>query len=267
MKKRSPDGSAQTTLRAMLPSPTPVIPSAKTGLPALSPDFIEEEFPDHIDNIIPSVGYELMPMVGLGGSAGSIKALQRFFEAMPPDSGMTFVVILHLSPEYESTMPQLLGRTTAMRVTQAQSGDKVEANCVYVIPPGKHLSSIDGHLLLTDLEPERGRRTAVDLFFRSLADTHGPHAAAIVLSGVDGDGALGIKRIKERGGLTIAQDPEEAEYDGMPRSAIATGMVDWVLKIAQMPQRLLEYQASEQRLRVPPEDGPQPAQAPKANPR
>lgn len=113
------------------------------------------------------------------------------------------------------------------------------------------------------MEAEKGKRVAVDLFFRSLAEAYGPHAAAIVLSGADGDGALGIKRIKERGGLTIAQDPEEAEHQGMPRAAIATGMVDWVLRVAEMPQRLVEYHANEQRLRLPPEDGPQPAQAPK----
>src|SRR5262249_7084366 len=96
----------------------------------------------------------------------------------------------------------------------------------------------------------------VDLFFRSLADTHGPHAAAVVLSGADGDGAIGIKRIKERGGLTICQDPEEAEYPGMPRAAIATGMIDWVLRTAEIPQRLIDDGETELRLRLPPEEGP-----------
>ncbi len=91
------------------------------------------------------------------------------------------------------------------------------------------------------MPPERGKRLSVDVFFRTLADTHGPHAAAIVLSGADGDGAIGLKRIKERGGLTVAQDPDEAEHDSMPRSAIETGMVDWVLKVEDMPERLLEY--------------------------
>ena len=112
------------------------------------------------------------------------------------------------------------------------------------------------------LEPrwghDRGRRVAVDLFFRSLADTRGPNAIAVVLSGADGDGALGIKRVKERGGLTIAQDPSEAEYPSMPQSAVATGMVDWVLEVAQMPQRLTEYRDAAERLKLPAEDGPQP---------
>ena len=128
-----------------------------------------------------------------------------------------------------------------MPVQQVHETTKVEANHVYVIPPGKTLSSANGHLTCGDISPDRGRRVAVDLFFRTLADTHGPNAAAIVLSGADGDGAIGIKRIKERGGLTIAQDPGEAEHSGMPRSAIATGMVDWVLPVGDMPSRLAAY--------------------------
>ncbi len=181
---------------------------------------------------------------------------------MPPDSGMVFVVILHLSPGHHSMLAQVLGNATAMPVSQAIDGQKVEPNHVYVIPPGKHLATINGHLKLINLEHERGKRVAVDFFFRSLADTHGPHAAAIVLSGADGDGALGIKRIKERGGLTIAQDPDQAEYAGMPRSSIDTGMVDWVLEVSEIPRRLLEYRDNELRLKLPPEDGPQPAPQP-----
>jgi two-component system CheB/CheR fusion protein len=244
----------------MADSPVPA------GLPLIAPDVVEQDFPDTLDNIIPTRGYTMVPMVGLGGSAGSIVALREFFGAMPADSGMAFVVVLHLAPEHESTLPELLGRTTAMRVEQASQGVKVEANCVYVIPPGKHLSADDGHLRLTDLETSPGKRVAVDLFFRSLADTHGAHAAAIVLSGADGDGAIGLKRIKERGGLTIAQDPDEAEHASMPRAAIDTGMVDWVLEVAQMPGRLMEYRANEERLKLPPEQGPQPAKAPAVSP-
>lgn len=227
------------------------------GLPPLAPDFIEQDA-ETLDNVVPTRGYDMIPMVGLGGSAGSIQALQTFFKKMPADSGMVFVVILHLAPDMESTLAELLSRTTAMKVVQAEDGQKVEANHVYVIPPGKLLVTMDGHLRLTQLSVERGRRVAVDLFFRSLADTHGPHAAAIVLSGADGDGALGIKRIKERGGLTIAQDPDEAEHHGMPRTAIDTGMVDWVLEVEQMPERLINYVGREKLLKLPPEDGPQP---------
>ncbi len=235
---------------------------ANASLPIVDPDRMEETSPDQIDDIVPTDGYDCLPLVGLGGSAGSIQALQKFFTAMPPKSGMAFVVVVHLSPDFESSLPELLGRVTTMPVVAAEDGMPVEPDRVYVIPPGKHLSSVDGHLGLADLQPEKGSRVAVDLFFRSLADTHGPHAAAVVLSGADSDGAIGIKRIKERGGLTIAQDPCEAEHHSMPQAAIATGMVDWILGVEQMPQQLLDYQAREKRLQLPPEDGPQPASAP-----
>ncbi|RZI84694.1 MAG: chemotaxis protein [Rubrivivax sp.] len=233
----------------------------------LPADHAEQDFGPSLDNLIPSRGYQMLPLVALGGSAGSITALQDFFKAMPPDSGMAFAVIVHLSPEHESTLPAMLQRCTAMSVTQVEDLQKVEPNCVYVIPPGKTLSTADGYLRLSTLVHERGRRVAVDLFFRTLAETHGPHASVIVLSGADGDGATGIKRIKERGGLTIAQDPHEAEQEGMPRSAIDTGMVDWVLPVADMPARLIAYQRQEGTQRLPPEEGPrQPANAPGQTP-
>ncbi len=259
------------TENAPLPEPAPAAeenaslatPGARgDGLPAVNPDGMEEEHADEIDNVVPSYGYHRMPIVGLGGSAGSIQALRTFFGSLPPGpTDVAYVVIVHLSPEHESTLPALLGAVTTLTVTAARNGDQVEKGHVYVIPPGKHLTVINGHLKLTPLEPERGRRVAVDLFFRSLADTHGPHATAIVLSGADGDGAIGIKRIKERGGLTIAQEPDEAEHDSMPRSATATGMVDWILRVAEMPARILQYQQRESLLRLPTENGPQPARS------
>ncbi len=230
-------------------------------LAAEAPDFFEETFADEIDNIVPTRGYQMTPMVALGGSAGSVQALAHFFQAMPPNSGMVFVVILHLSPTHESSMADYLGRATTMPVVQAEDGQRAEPNHVYVIPPGKHLTTVNGHFRLVELKSEKGKRVAVDLFFRSLADTHGPHAAAVVLSGADGDGALGIKRIKERGGLTIAQDPEEADHAEMPRASINTGMVDWVLAVSEMPKRLLVYRDNEVRLKLPPEEGPPPAPA------
>ena len=225
------------------------------------PDSPPEISPGETSAAVPARAGKTLPMVGLGGSAGGIRALQEFFAAMPADSGMAFVVILHLSPEHESTLAELFQRSTAMPVLTATDGAKVEANCVYVIPPGKYLSSVDGHLRLTAAHDPRGKRVAVDVFFRTLADTHGPESVAVVLSGADGDGALGLKRIKERGGLTIAQDPDEAEHPGMPRSAIATGMVDWVLAVKEMPARLLGYMARRGGLKLPAEDGPQPTTA------
>jgi two-component system, chemotaxis family, CheB/CheR fusion protein len=224
-----------------------------------APDAVEQDDPDRIDNVVPTAGYQTLPVIGLGGSAGSIQALQRFFTVAPPDSGIAYVIVLHLSPSHESALPLLVERWTRMRVKAASDGEKLEPNSVYVIPPGKHLSAVDNRLTLTDMDAERGRRVAVDLFFRSLADTHGPHAVAIVLSGADGDGTIGIKRIKERGGLTIAQEPKEADYPSMPQSAIGTGMVDWVLPVAEMPLRVLDYVRREERLRMPAAADPQAA--------
>ncbi|HXD07856.1 MAG TPA: CheR family methyltransferase, partial [Burkholderiaceae bacterium] len=224
----------------------------------LTPDHAEEVLADLIDNVVPTHGYQKTPLVGLGGSAGAIAALQAFFNAMPPDSGQAFVVIIHLSPEHESTLAEILQRCTTMPVNQVSEKVKVEANSVYVIPPGKLIKTLDGSLILVD-EPAipRGRRhMAVDHFFRTLADTHGPHAAGVVLSGADSDGAIGIKRIKERGGLTVAQDPQEAEHASMPRAAIATGMVDWVLPVAEMGPQLLRYFELEKKLKLPPEEPP-----------
>jgi two-component system CheB/CheR fusion protein len=223
----------------------------------MTPDHAEEALADFIDDVVPSRGYQLTPLVGLGGSAGAIPALQQFLQTMPTDSGLSFVVVLHLAPEHESNLVEILQRCTPMPVIQASDKVEVEPNAVYVIPPRKAIRTLNGQLSLADdpLSP-RGRHVAVDLFFRTLADTHGPHAAAVVLSGSDGDGAIGIKRIKERGGLTVAQDPQEAEQAGMPRSAIASGMVDWVLPVAEIPSRLLAYFGLEKNLKLPPEDGP-----------
>ena len=226
------------------------------GLPRVSPDAVEADAGDDIDDMVPTRGYHQTPMLGLGASAGGIKALLEFFSAMPADTGIVFVVVIHLSPKHESTLPALLARATTMSVVAPTDAQKVEPNHVYVIPPGKYLTSIDGHLRLTEIDHPHARRTAVDMFFRSLADSHGPRAMAVVLSGADGDGAIGLKRVKERGGLTIAQDPNEAEHSSMPREAVRTGMVDWVLKVAEMPRRIVEYLQNERRIVLPPEDGP-----------
>jgi two-component system, chemotaxis family, CheB/CheR fusion protein len=228
----------------------------------MSPDHAEEEGADRVDDAVPGDGYQMLPVVGLGGSAGGIQALQAFFKAVPEHPGMAFVVVLHLAPDFESTLPQVLQRATKMPVRQAAESQVVEADTVYVIPPGKGIATIDGRLVLRDPMPlQAGRHVAVDLFLRTLADTHGPHAAAIILSGADSDGAIGIKRVKERGGLTISQDPDEAEHSSMPRTAIDTGMVDWVLPVAEMPARLTQYFGIEKQLQLPPEEPPRSQEA------
>jgi two-component system CheB/CheR fusion protein len=222
----------------------------------LRPDGAEQDLADQIDNIVPSYGYQKVPVVGLGGSAGSIEALQSFFTTMPSQSGLAFVVVIHLSPDHESILTELLQRCTRMRVVKVVGVLQVQANTVYVIPPGKVLQSEEGELALSDIPDGHGRHVVVDIFFRTLADSHGAHAAAVVLSGLNGDGAIGIKRIKERGGLTVAQDPEQAMHRGMPQSAINTGMVDWVLPVQDMPARLLSYFRLEAAVELPSEDQP-----------
>jgi two-component system CheB/CheR fusion protein len=195
----------------------------------------------------------MQAIVGLGGSAGSIWPLKTFFTHMPGDSGLAFVVVLHLPPAYESHLAGVLKKRTSMPVIQVSEPVQMEPNCVYVIPPGKHLLTVNGKLVLKEPPQQYGKRTAVDIFFRSLADTHGDRSIATVLSGVGGDDAIGIKRIKEKGGSTMAQEPRESQYKEMPRSAIDTGMVDWVLPIAEVPRRLLEYRRTLERVRLPKE--------------
>lgn len=182
-----------------------------------------------------------IPVVGIGGSAGSLAALQAFFSALPTPTHAAYVVVVHLLPEQDSGLASIIQRSTSLPVMQVVDAVKVQADHIYVIPPGKIFAMNEGVLHSIEHVREKGRHVTVDLFFRTLAETHGPQSTAIVLSGGDGDGALGIKRIKERGGLTIAQDPEEAEHDSMPRASIATEMVDWVLPAGEMPRRLAEY--------------------------
>jgi two-component system, chemotaxis family, CheB/CheR fusion protein len=215
---------------------------------------------DDLDDPVPTAGYSKLPVVGLGASAGGVEALQTFFEHAPADGGVAYVVVLHLSADHDSVLAEVLQRCTSMPVVQVLESQPMRPDTVFVIPPGKALHSMDGHLRVVPMRRDTARHVTVDLFFRTLAETHGPHAAAVVLSGMDGDGAIGIRRIKERGGLTAAQDPDEAQNSGMPRSAIATGMIDWVLPVAEMPARLLAYFRLERQMRLPPERGTQPAE-------
>jgi two-component system CheB/CheR fusion protein len=188
------------------------------------------------------------PVVGIGASAGGIKALLTLFEHMPRDCGMAFVVIMHLSPKHESNVDKILQNVTKMPVLQVTQSVSIERNHIYVIPPAMDLLMNDGYLRLVKPERERGAQVAIDLFFRALADVHHTHAVGVVLSGSGSDGSVGLSRIKEQGGITLAQAPEDAEYDSMPCSAIATGMVDIVLPVAEMPQRLVELRRNQEAL-------------------
>lgn len=179
------------------------------------------------------------PIVGIGASAGGLEALERFFKATPPDTGLAFVVVQHLSPDHPSLMAELLAKHTTMPVMQAQNGIDIQANAVYLIPPGRNLSVQHRKLLLAEPEKARGQNFPINIFFDSLAEDVGDRAVAIVLSGTGSDGTLGIRSIKAMGGLALAQDEASARFDGMPENAIATGMVDFVCKPEEMPPLLL----------------------------
>ncbi len=178
-----------------------------------------------------------IPVVAIGASAGGIRALQTFFEAMPPDTGAAFVVILHLDPEHRSDLSSILGARTPMAVTQVQNRIDIEPNHIYVIPPNRQLIVSNGSLDTCDFAEERGRRTPIDHFFRSLASKLGD-GFAVILTGAGSDGSVGVKSIKEAGGLIFIQDPNEAEYPSMPRSAIATGCADAVLPLSGLVDRI-----------------------------
>jgi two-component system CheB/CheR fusion protein len=191
------------------------------------------------------------PIIGIGASAGGLEALIRFFEQMPADPGMAFVVILHLSPKHESNAAEILQRSTQLPVTQVTQPVPVEVNHVYVIPPGIELTMNDGYVRVAPGERVRGHQVAVDVFFRTMAEVHKERAVCIVMSGTGSDGAVGLTRVKENGGLTMAQSPEDAAHDGMPRAAIGTGMVDIVLPAAEMGPRLVEHWNNARRIRMP----------------
>jgi len=222
------------------------------AIPAISPSGGREAagLPDAADGLVhPPPGS--VPVVGLGGSAGSLAALIAFVSKIPEGSGAAYVIVVHLSPEHECMLAEILQRETTLPVDSVKDSVSLEKDRIYVISPGKQLSISDGTLKSIELKRLKGRRVTIDTFFRTLAETHGVNATAIILSGADADGSIGLTRVKERGGLTIAQDPSESEFDVMPRTSIATGMVDWILPAADMPARLSEYWSNGHKIRLP----------------
>ena len=167
-------------------------------------------------------------LVGVGASAGGLEALETLFSEMPSGLGFAFVVVQHLSPDFESLMDELLARHTDMAIHRVIDGMEVLENSVYLIPPGKEMIVADGKLLLTDRDPGPAFTLPIDMFFRALADDFGPRAIGIVLSGTGSDGTRGVLEIKKSGGLVLVQSPDSAKFDGMPRSALGTGVADQV---------------------------------------
>ena len=183
------------------------------------------------------------PIVGIGASAGGLAAFEAFFSGMPKnaDIGMAFVLVQHLAPDHKSILSDLIQRCTRMQVFEVEDGIVVQPNCVYTIPPNRDMAFLNGSLQLLEPSAPRGQRLPIDFFFRSLAHDLSQRAIAIVLSGTGSDGTQGVRAIKGEGGMVMAQTPESTEFDGMPQSAIATGMVDYQLPPAEMPARLIAY--------------------------
>lgn len=180
-------------------------------------------------------------IVGIGASAGGIESLKEFFDKMPADTGLSFVVIQHLDPKQPSHMSVLLSKYTDMKVAQAEDGSAVHANQVYTIPPNKFLFTKDGKLHLTETVSRDGIRMPIDFFFRSLADDQCENAIAVLFSGSGSDGTLGIREIHGASGFVIVQDPKTAQFDSMIEHALATGMVDQALPVRQIPGAILQF--------------------------
>jgi two-component system, chemotaxis family, CheB/CheR fusion protein len=181
------------------------------------------------------------PVVAIGASAGGLEAFETFFKATPEDCGMAFILVAHLDPTHASLLPELLQKRTKMPVHQITDGTVVAINNIYVIPPNKNLAILQGKLQLLDLSTSRGVNLPIDSFFSSLAQDQGSNGIAIILSGTGSDGTQGIKAIKAENGMVMVQDEGSAKYNGMPRSAAATGLADYVHSPDEMPKILLRY--------------------------
>ena len=183
------------------------------------------------------------PIVGIGASAGGLAAFEAFFSGMPTDSdpGMAFVLVQHLAPDHKSILADLIRRYTRMQVFEVEDGMAVRPNCVYIIPPNHDMAFLNGTLHLLEPAAPRGQRLPIDFFFRSLAQDQRERAIGIVLSGTGSDGTRGVRAIKGEAGMVMAQNPKSTEFDGMPRSAVATGLVDFELPPAEMPAQLIAY--------------------------
>ncbi len=196
-------------------------------------------------------GHEDLLVIGIGASAGGLEALQQFFQHMPSHSGLCFVVIQHLSPDYKSLMADILGKHTQMGVHQAENGMTLCPDNVYLIPPKKYMTVKDGHLVLSDYA-NGTLNHPIDVFFTSLAEEKKEHSIVVVLSGTGSDGTNGVKAVKEHGGLVIAQAPESAKFDGMPRSVINTGLADFVLTPEETAEEILNFSTTPFLLRTRP---------------
>ncbi len=215
-------------------------PDKATGQEAAAPELAEA--PQQPD---PGPAGPDFPIVGIGASAGGLAAFEAFFSGMPEntDPDMAFILVQHLAPDHKSMLTDLIRRYTRMEVFEVEDGMQVRPNCTYIIPPNRDMAFLNGSLQLMEPAAPRGHRLPIDFFFRSLAHDQRERAIGIVLSGTGSDGTLGVRDIKGEGGMVMAQNPASTEFDGMPRSALATGLVDFELPPAEMPAQLVTYAA------------------------
>ncbi len=235
-------------------SPRKASPAKKSPLP-VPPGLPEADPQAPVDPAL--TGF---PVVGIGASAGGLAAFEAFFAGMPADKdpGMAFVLVQHLAPDHKSILTELVKRYTRMEVFEVEDGVRVRPNCAYIIPPNRDMAFLNGTLQLMEPAAPRGLRLPIDFFFRSLAQDQRERAICIVLSGTGSDGALGVRAVKGEGGMAMAQSLETTEYDGMPHSAIATGLVDYVLPPAAMAAQLIAYAAHAFARRTSPAIDPSP---------
>lgn len=208
-----------------------------------------------------AVSANAFPIVAIGASAGGLEALEQFLSHVPPASGMAFVIIQHLDPDREDMLSELLQRATAMPVRQARNRMKIKQDSVYVIPPNTDISILHGSLYLLEPAAPRGLRLPIDFFFHALAEDRRERAIGVILSGMGSDGTLGLRSIKECGGIVLVQQPDTAKFDSMPKSAIAAGLADIIAAPEELPLRIFEI-LSHLRPAVP---GNQPREAETAN--
>nr|WKN38720.1 CheR family methyltransferase [Tunicatimonas sp. TK19036] len=188
-----------------------------------------------------NVNKKKLYIVGIGASAGGLEAINAFFEKVPADSGLSFVLIQHLSPDYKSMMPELLAKHTMLKISKVTDAVAVQPNAIYTIPADKNITISGGKLYLEDRGSPKTLNLPINIFFKCLADDQRERAIGVVLSGTGSDATLGIEAIKQHGGMVIAQDPDSAAFDSMPKSAIATGLVDFILHPSQMPASIVNY--------------------------
>ncbi|NTV90870.1 MAG: chemotaxis protein CheB, partial [Clostridiales bacterium] len=183
------------------------------------------------------------PVIAVGASAGGLKAIEAFFTGMPAENGvdMAFVVLQHLAPDHKSILAEIIRRYTRMKVFEVEGGMHVKPNCIYTIPPNRNMAILNGAFQLFEPDAPRGQNLPIDFFFRSLAKEFKNQAICVVLSGTGSDGTLGLEEVKAQGGMVIAQRTDTSEYEGMPLSAISTGLTDYQLPPGEMAVQIIDH--------------------------